>query len=182
MLRSSSTKSSASPAAFADAQERPAGRQELGRSPLQVADLAQMSTVELRQAWRRLFQQPPPPLSRDLIVRALAYRLQEVAQGGLSKVTQRHLRSLAQRGRGDSTEAGTPAVPSTLQLRPGTRLVREWHGRSHVVTVTVAGFELEDQRYRSLSQIAKRITGSHWSGPRFFGLTGRRQGRATNHG
>ena len=164
-----------------DAQERPAGRQVLGRAPLQLSELAQMSTVELRQAWRRLFQQSPPPLSRDLIVRALAYRLQEVAQGGLSKATQRHLRSLAQRGRGGSTEADTPAVPPALLLRPGTRLVREWHGRSHVVTVTEGGFELEDQRYRSLSQIAKHITGSHWSGPRFFGLTGRRQGRETSH-
>ncbi|MBB5764787.1 hypothetical protein HNR01_004434 [Methylorubrum rhodesianum] len=181
MPQSSRTKNPAAPAAFVDAQERPAGRQVLGRAPLQLSELAQMSTVELRQAWRRLFPQPPPPLSRDLIVRALAYRLQEVAQGGLSKANQRHLRALAQRGRGGTTMPDTPAVPPALLLRPGTRLVREWHGRSHVVTVTEGGFELEDQRYRSLSQIAKHITGSHWSGPRFFGLTGRRVGRETSH-
>nr|WP_085856777.1 DUF2924 domain-containing protein [Methylorubrum zatmanii] len=182
MPPSSSTRNSAAPVPTGDVRERHAGRQEPGRSPLQLADLTQLSTVELRQAWRRLFQQPPPPLSRDLIVRALAYRLQEVAQGGLSKASQRHLRSLAQKGRGGSTEVDEPAVMPALLLRPGTRLVREWHGRSHVVTVTDAGFEHEDQRYRSLSQIARRITGSHWSGPRFFGLTGRRAGRATSHG
>lgn len=182
MPRSSSTRNSAAPAASADMRQRQARREEPGRSPPQIADLAQMSTVELRQAWRRLFQQPPPPLSRDLIVRALAYRLQEAAQGGLSKASQRHLRSLAQQGRGGSTVADEPAVTPALLLRPGTRLVREWHGHSHIVTVTEGGFEHEDQRYRSLSQIAKRITGSHWSGPRFFGLTGRRAGRELPHG
>lgn len=182
MPRSSSMSRSTVPTPYLKVQERKAESSQAGRSPLQLSELAQMSTVELRQAWRRLFQQPPPPLSRDLIVRALAYRLQEVAQGGLSKATQRHLRALAQRGRGGSFVPDTPAMLPALLLRPGTRLVREWHGRSHVVTVTEAGFEHEEQRYRSLSQIAKHITGSHWSGPRFFGLTGRKEGRETRHG
>jgi hypothetical protein len=182
MQRSSSMSGSTVPTPSLKVQERQAEGSQAGRSPLQLSELAQMSTLELRQSWRRVFQQPPPPLSRDLIVRALAYRLQEVAQGGLSKATQRHLRAQAQRGRGGSTVPDTPSVPSALLLRPGTRLVRGWHGRSHVVTVTEGGFEHEDQRYRSLSQIAKRITGSHWSGPRFFGLTGRREERETSHG
>lgn len=156
-----------------EAASEPSARQR-GPSAPTLADLPSLSTSELRGVWRDMVRQAPPPLSRDLILRALAYRIQEVAQGGLSRSTQRQLRSLARKGRPGTGDGRQAVVPSAPTLRPGTRLVREWHGRSHVVTITQDGFEHEGQRYRSLSQIAKRITGSHWSGPRFFGLTGRK--------
>ncbi|MHC2103636.1 DUF2924 domain-containing protein [Methylobacterium sp. CM6246] len=154
-----------------------------GEASTTLAELPGMSTVELRAEWRRLFRQTPPLLSRDLLVRALAYRVQELAHGGLTRSMQRRLRTLADTtaeadpGRGEATSA---AARKDVTLSPGARLVREWGGRTHVISVTVDGFEHEGKRYRSLSQIAEAITGAHWSGPRFFGLTGTR--RAVRHG
>lgn len=150
-----------------------------------LAALPGLGTVELRAEWCRLFRQTPPLLSRDLLVRALAHRTQELAHGGLTRTTQRRLRALAEAGTdADSPGVGTSctAAPASkpVTLSPGARLVREWGGRTHVVTVTPDGFEHAGQRYRSLSQIAEAITGAHWSGPRFFGLTGTR--RAARHG
>lgn len=145
-----------------------------------LAALPVLSTVELRAEWRRLFRQTPPLLSRDLLVRALAYRAQELAHGGLTRATQHRLRTLGETisdadRKGDRLGTATPA-PRPVTLSPGARLVREWHGRTHVVSVTADGFEHEGRRYRSLSHIARAITGAHWSGPRFFGLTGTRGG------
>lgn len=147
-----------------------------------LAALPGLSTVELRAEWRRLFRASPPLLSRDLLVRALAYRTQELAYGGLTKVTQRRLRALAEMAVNADplcSDASAPA-PRPVTLSPGARLVREWGGRTHVVTVTLDGFEHDGQRYRSLSHVASTITGAHWSGPRFFGLTGTRG--AARHG
>ena len=101
-----------------------------------------------------------------MMMRAIAYRVQEIAYGGLSKATLRRLRALAASTDNDGNVPET-AVP---RLRPGTRLVREWRGRTHTVIVTETGFDYRGRTYPSLTHIAKVITGAHWSGPRFFGL------------
>jgi hypothetical protein len=135
-----------------------------------VADrIARLATLDLsatRQEWRRLYRAEPPRLSRDLMTRALAYRIQEIAFGGLSKATLRSLASLAIQFESD----GRIATPAQPRIKPGARLVREWHGRTHAVVVTEEGFEFEGNLYRSLTSIAREITGAAWSGPRFFGL------------
>ena len=134
----------------------------------EIARLECLTIFELRGEWRRhLRMAPPMRLSRDLLLRGIAYRLQEMALGGLSKACLRRL-SVAQVGPGDST---LRKPKKAVSLKPGTRLVREWHGVTHVVLVRPDGFEWQGQRHRSLSVIARAITGAHWSGPRFFGLT-----------
>jgi hypothetical protein len=121
---------------------------------------------ELRHEWRRLYHCEPPRLSRDLLVRGIGYRLQELQHGGLSKSTRRKLKTLAKMFRTEGRVATDPG----FSLKPGARLVREWHGRTHTVTVTEDGFEYAGLTYPSLTKIAHKITGTHWSGPRFFGL------------
>jgi len=130
-------------------------------APLQTLDLAGM-----RREWRRLYRAEPPRMSRDLLMRALAYRIQEIAFGGLSKATQRRFAALASAFESD----GRIAAPRQPRIKPGARLVREWHGRTHTVVVTADGLEFEGRLYRSLTCIAREITGARWSGPRFFGL------------
>jgi hypothetical protein len=127
---------------------------------------ASTSLDELRQEWRRLFYCEPPRLSRDLLVRGIGYRLQELQHGGLGKATRRKLKTLAKMFRTEGRVAPDPG----LSLKPGARLLREWHGRTHTVTVTEEGFDYAGVTYPSLTKIAKKITGTHWSGPRFFGL------------
>lgn len=152
--------------------------------------LSQPDLEQLRAEWREQYRTSPPPrLSRDLLQRALAHRLQEAALGGLAAATRRKLASLAQ---ALATEGGVRAAP-VLRLKPGAMLVREWHGHSHTVLVLEDGFEHAGQRYASLSHIARVITGAHWSGPRFFGLCrsprpsrtrpgrGKQEGRAPEH-
>ena len=99
------------------------------------------------------------------MTRAVAYRLQEIAYGGASKVTQRRLMTLA----AEFETRGTIAPPSGPKIKPGSRLVREWHGRTHTVCVTDDGFEFQGKSYRSLTKIALDITGAQWSGPDFSG-------------
>lgn len=133
----------------------------------ELARIEGLTIFELRGEWRRhLRMAPPMRLSRNLLLRGIAYRLQEKALGGLSKAVLRRL-SVAPAGPGESTSGKTRA---TVSLKTGTRLVREWHGVTHVVLVHPDGFEWEGRRHRSLSVIARTITGAHWSGPRFFGL------------
>jgi Protein of unknown function (DUF2924) len=134
-----------------------------------LAVLAELSLADLRQEWRRLFRADPPRLSRDIMTRAIAYRLQEIAHGGASKLTQRRLMTLA----AEFETGGTIAPPPAPKIKPGSRLVREWHGRTHTVCVTDHGFEFQGKTYRSLTKVARDITGAQWSGPRFFGLTKR---------
>ena len=132
--------------------------------------LARLETLDLsamRQEWRRLYRAEPPRLSRNLMMRAIAYRIQEIAFGGLSKATLRRLATLAAEFESD----GRIAPPAQPRIKPGARLVREWHGRTHAVVVTEDGFEFEGKLHRSLTSIARKITGAGWSGPRFFGLT-----------
>jgi hypothetical protein len=136
---------------------------ELSRT---MATLTDLTTQQLRTEWRRLYRSHPPRLSRDLLVRSIAYRLQELAYGGLSKATQRRLIALTK----ELQTNGGIAPDSGPRVRPGARLVREWRGRTHTVVVTEEGFEYAGRTYSSLSKIAQSITGAHWSGPRFFGL------------
>jgi Protein of unknown function (DUF2924) len=131
--------------------------------------LPTLSLGDLRLEWRRLFRAEPPRLSRDMMTRAVAYRLQEIAQGGRSKATQRRLMTLT----AEFETGGRVAPPPGPKIKPGSRLVREWHGRTRTVCVTDDGFEFQGKTYRSLTGIARDITGAQWSGPRFFGLTKR---------
>ncbi len=112
------------------------------------------------------------------MLRAVAHRLQEKAEGGLSKAALRRLARLAGLNGGDTQ----PTPPSLPRLKTGSRLIREWHGVTHSVTVLDDGCDWHGNRYASLSQIARAITGARWSGPRFFGLrkTGSRAKEATH--
>src|SRR5689334_14277993 len=133
----------------------------------QIAELAHRSTHELRLAWRQLHRVAPPQgLSRDLLIRALAHELQEQSYGGTGRTLRRRLQTLT----GELEKRGRSFDPAVV-LKTGTTLVRQWRGNTHAVLVREDGFEHEGEHYRSLSVIAKRITGAHWSGPRFFGLT-----------
>ena len=111
---------------------------------------------------------PPLGLSRDLLIRALAYDPQERARRGANAAVRRRLQRLA-----GASEKGALAVDTGLVLKAGTTLVRQWRGHTHTILLGENGFDNEGQRYRSLTVIAERITGAHWSGPRFFGLTQR---------
>ena len=137
--------------------------------------LQNLDGAALREEWRRLCRSEPPRISRDLLLRALAYRLQELEFGGLPKWARQSLDGST--AKVDPADAGSVATPKLAapRLKPGARLVREWHGRTHTVAVLDDAFEFEGRRYRSLTQIACEITGAHWSGPRFFGLA---KGRA----
>lgn len=126
--------------------------------------LTTMSTAQLRQEWERVHRAPAPTnFVADLLARGIAYTLQKRAFGGLSAATRRELTGR----RNAQAEKSQAAAP---KLRPGTRLAREWGGRTHHVIVTDQGFAYQEQSYRSLSQVAQLITGAKWSGPRFFGL------------
>jgi Protein of unknown function (DUF2924) len=160
---------SQSPSKGANAEGGATANAPDGASPLsdRIAVLGGLSLADLRLEWRRLFRAEPPRLSRDIMMRAIAYRLQEIAHGGPSKVTRRRLMTLA----AEFETSGQIAPPPGPKLKPGSRLVREWHGRTHTVSVTDDGFEFQGKTYRSLTKIAFDITGAQWSGPRFFGLT-----------
>ena len=133
----------------------------------ELARFEQLTLFDLRGEWRRLFRRPPPKrLSRDLLLRGMAYHLQERVLGGLSKST---LRKLEQAGSEAARKPNANAA-RVLTPKPGTRLIREWHGVTHTVLVHADGVEWRGQRYRSLTTVARAITGAHWSGPRFFGL------------
>ena len=120
-------------------------------------------------AWRQLHRTGPPRgLSRDLLIRALAHQVQERTHGGTSRPLRRRLHALVGELGKDNRSFDPGIVP-----KAGTTLVRQWRGHTHTVVVCEDGFEYEGQRYRSLTVIAERITGAHWSGPRFFGLTKR---------
>lgn len=123
--------------------------------------LVTLSPADLRAEWRRVYRAQPPRFPPDLLRRGIAYRLREQVLGGLSKKTIRELERIAGLA-GKPTKSGT--------LKPGTRLVRSWHGVTHTVLVIDEGFVFADQHYGSLSAIAEAITGTRWSGPRFFGL------------
>jgi hypothetical protein len=142
---------------------------DLAELDCEIAGLVDRSTQELRRAWRKLHHTGPPlGLSRDLMIRGLANELQQRAHGGPSRALQRRFRILA-----GEFEKGARSFDLGGVLKTGATLVRQWRGRTHTVLVREDGFEYQSQRYRSLTVIAEQITGAHWSGPRFFGVSKR---------
>lgn len=132
-----------------------------------IAAVAEMKPAQLSERWKQLGGSPTPALSPSLLRRLLAQRLQERRHGGLPALVRRELLRHA-----DGEQALAPARPRP-QLTTGTRLVREWNGRTVMVEVHEDGFRHAGRSWRSLSEIARHVTGAHWSGPRFFGLTPR---------
>lgn len=138
--------------------------------PARLAALKTASTPDLKAQWRDLFDTEPPPFNRQYLESRLAYRIQELAYGGLKPDTLRRLEKL-----GDQVSGRRTARRKRQDRMPmaGTRLVREWQGVEHTVTVTGDGFEWRGRPYKSLSAIARAITGTRWNGPLFFGLRNR---------
>jgi hypothetical protein len=139
----------------------------------QVATLREATAAELRQRWRELFGTEPPPFSRPFLQSRLAYRLQELAFGGLKSETVVRLEALGERL--DGGNITLRRIRADGRPLAGTRLVREHRGIEHVVTVLDDGFEYEGRPYQSLSAIARAITGTRWNGWTFFGLNRQRR-------
>lgn len=140
--------------------------------PARLAALKTTPTPDLKAQWRALFASEPPPFNRQYLVTRLAYRIQELAYGGLKPETIRRLEQL-----GENLDGGNITkrrIRTDIKPITGTRLLREWQGVEHVVTVTADGFEWQGRPYQSLSSIARAITGSRWNGWVFFGLKNRR--------
>jgi hypothetical protein len=136
----------------------------------QLAELPTFSVAQLRERWRTLYgTEPPGSYKGQYLIRRLAWRIQELAYGGLSDGTRARLTQVADE---DAATARRPSSRKREQNLPvaGTRLVRDWNGERHEVLVARDGFDLRGRRYRSLSAVAKAITGAHRSGPAFFGL------------
>jgi hypothetical protein len=131
----------------------------------QVAALPKTPTPELKQMWRTLYDREPPGFSRSYLVSRLAYRIQELAYGGLKPATRARLDALAHAL--DPKAARKRVVNGPVV---GTRLVRAFQGREYTVTVLADGFEWEGRRYKSLSAVARAITGTRWNGLTFFGV------------
>ena len=158
-------------------QDQQEDQASVAASPTLPPALECLSLDELRREWRRLYSSEPPRISRDLLIRGIGYRRQEIQHGGLSKSIRRKLKTLAKMFQSTGRVAPDPG----LGLKPGARLIREWHGRTYMVTVTEEGFEYAGASYASLTTIAKEITSTHWSGPRFFGLKAAK-GTHSRHG
>jgi hypothetical protein len=132
-----------------------------------IAALPLLSKAGLCDLWKQLFDSTPPTqLRRDLMIPILAYRIQEQAFGTLSARARERLRQLSRA----FEEGSDSAVAGVPRIRPGTRLVRQWGDQVHLVNVHSNGYEYQGTRYRSLSEIARLITGTRWSGPLFFGV------------
>jgi Protein of unknown function (DUF2924) len=139
-----------------------------------LAQLAALKTApigDLRQKWRELFEREPPLYNRRYLESRLAYRIQELAFGGLKPETIERLEALA-----DELEGRGGRRRRAIESRPiaGTRLIREWQGVEHCVTVRNEDFEYQGRPYKSLSAIARTITGTRWNGLVFFGLKNQR--------
>jgi hypothetical protein len=136
---------------------------------LNLDSLRDLTRAELKERWRALYDAPPPAnISRNLLLRAIAYRLQEEAYGGLSTRTRKQLARVAQ-----DVAAGRRVATPPRKIKPGTRLLREWHGIVHEVIILESSVLYRDKNWPSLSAVAREITGARWSGPRFFGLKGK---------
>ena len=133
-----------------------------------VAALKTMPISDLKHQWRQLFETDPPPFNRRYLESRLAYRIQELAYGGLKKETVERLRVLARQY--DGKTGGRSKARSNRLPIAGTRLVREWQGVQRCVTIRADDFEFQGRPYKSLSAIAREITGVRWNGWVFFGL------------
>ena len=132
--------------------------------------LENLPLEDLQSEWARRYGAPAPKLSGDLLRLGIGYKMQEQRLGGVNRETRTILRLAATRD-----TVGPSSLPLPRKLTPGTRLVRDWHGVGHTVTVLDDGFEYEGRHWKSLTAIAKAITGGHWNGPLFFGLTQRKK-------
>ena len=141
-----------------------------------LAALKSMSVNDLKAEWQALFNAPAPNNSRTFLESRLAYRIQELTYGGPDKQTRRLLDLLADEVEGTLTRKAQIADPRNPVV--GTKLIREWDGTAHTVTVLKDGFDWGGQRYKSLSAVARAITGTRWNGYRFFGLRERKRGEA----
>lgn len=139
------------------------------RSYLTLARMVEMPPEEIRAEWARRYDAPAPNISIDLLRMGLAYKLQQQCAGGLSRSTRALLRHAAL-----PKIEGEGRTPLPRKLTPGTRLVRDWHGVGHTVTVLDRSFKYDGRSWKSLSAIAREIAGTQWNGPRFFGLAERR--------
>lgn len=135
----------------------------MGWLAIDLERIAALHGDALASAWTETFASPVPEVAPSLLRRALAYERQERKHGGLPLVVRKQLESV-------SAEQTAAVLEPPLKLKPGTRLVREWNGTMYTVLVTTDGFEFAGRSWRSLSMIARHITGAQWSGPRFFGL------------
>ena len=144
-----------------------------GSRSLDLDALRELTRAELKARWQELDGSPPPAyISRKLLLRAVAHRMQEEAYGGLSSKTRKQLaRAVRDLAGGRSLKA--PAA----KIKPGTRLLREWQGVVHEVVVLEDSVRYRGKDWPTLSAVAREITGARWSGPRFFGLNGKARGR-----
>jgi len=134
----------------------------------QIAKLRALSRQQLLDTWQKVYRRAAPVgIRRELLVPFLAYRMQENAYGGLKPSTLSELRRIA---RDLETPGGATDARRRPRIKSGTRLIRQWRGETHEVRVAVSGYEYRGTTYRSLSEIARKITGTRWSGPAFFGL------------
>ncbi len=144
-----------------------------GSRSLDLGALCKLTRAELKGRWQELYGSlPPAHVSRKLLLRAVAYRMQEEAYGGLSAKTRKQLARAAR-----DLAAGRSLQGPAAKVKPGTRLLREWQGVVHEVIVLEDSVLYRGKDWLSLSSVAREITGAHWSGPRFFGLKGKARGR-----
>jgi hypothetical protein len=135
----------------------------------QIAGLPKLSHAELKALWRECFGAEPPAYRRGFLIRGLAHRLQELTYGGLKPASQARLEAMIEGTEKPNGRSGR-RPRHEVNLLEGTKLLREWRGVTHEVTVIDGGYEHQGRRYRSLSAVARSITGTQWSGPLFFGL------------
>lgn len=148
---------------------KPRGESQQKSVLKQIDALNRMSMDQLRKRWKDMFGTDSGRMGRSYLIRRLAYRIQELVYGGLSGEARQKLVALS-----DDQNATATKLPQKRQapnLQPGTRLLRDWHGERYEVIVQEDGFLYDGKKYRSLSAVARAITGSYWSGNRFFGLT-----------
>ena len=141
----------------------------------EIEGLRSLSRKQLLQKWHKVFRgAPAPSIRRELMIPFLAYKIQENVFGGLKPSTRAELRRI---GRALESNTGSLKVDLQPKTKPGTRMVRHWRGKLYEVNVTESGFEYGGRSYGSLSQIAREITGTQWSGPAFFRLKKAKTGR-----
>jgi hypothetical protein len=146
----------------------PTRKQAEEKLEAELEALPNLAREELKKLWTELYGTPGPiRISRELLVHALAHRMQQNMYGGLDKATHRRLKKAAA-----DLAAGRPHAPPAPMFKPGTRLLREWQGTVHEVMILEKGVQYRDKTWPSLSAVAREITGTRWSGPRFFGLKG----------
>jgi len=143
--------------------------------PARLAALKTTSTPDLKQQWRELFASDPPPFNRRYLESRLAYRIQELTYGGLKPATVKRLEALGEQL--DGGDRKKSRIRADLTPIVGTRLIRDWQGTEHLITVTADGFDWQGRPYKSLSAIARAITGTRWNGWVFFGLKNHRRGK-----